>query len=472
MLKELVPTRFSPMTTIAAAATGLLLLSSSSYGTIIYVPGDYPTIQEAINAAVNDDEIVVAAGTYYENPIVDGKRLSIRSEAGASATVIDGGGTDPALRVYSGGGEIIGFTLKNGEGARIGYDGQRCGGGVAARDSTVSISECALIQNTADWGGGLYAERSTVVVQNSHISFNDGDYWLGVSGAGINVSDSSTVDITQCVIRHNWGGPDGYEAIHVDQMCTLYITSSVVIDNIDPSIGLGALTLYCRGVTRMSNSVFWNGGLGGDADQVFAYNCIVKDPWEPTWSGTGNILDDPMFVDAANGDYHPLPGSPLIDGGDNTYVPGPLDTDFDGNPRIMDDAGMSDLGLGGPPTVDIGIFEYQDTSPGDLDIRKPTPGVANYDNTFTVVNATPGERIRMFGSARTGSTPIPGCPGITAGITDATMIGTAIADDQGIAQVSMFIPRNLKKRDLYIQALEHTNCRLSDLQTIRFPYAQ
>ena len=40
-------------------------------GNIIHVPGDYPTIQAAITAASNGDTIIVAAGLYTENVVID-----------------------------------------------------------------------------------------------------------------------------------------------------------------------------------------------------------------------------------------------------------------------------------------------------------------------------------------------------------------------------------------------------------------
>ncbi len=61
--------------------------------------------------------------------------------------------------------------------------------------------------------------------------------------------------------------------------------------------------------------------------------------------GPGNIVDvDPMFRDAANGDYSLLPCSPLLNAGSNAAAAGIL-TDLNGQPRIQGD------------TVNIGAYE-------------------------------------------------------------------------------------------------------------------
>jgi len=60
----------------------------------IYVPDDYSTIQEAVNAANPGDTIIVRDGTYSENVDVNKEYLTIRSENGADVTIIQAANPD------------------------------------------------------------------------------------------------------------------------------------------------------------------------------------------------------------------------------------------------------------------------------------------------------------------------------------------------------------------------------------------
>jgi len=86
----------------------------------IVVPDDYPTIQEAINAASPGDTIYVYNGTYYENVVV-GKSIQLIGEDPA-ATIIDGSGTGYVIDVTTDNVNITGFTIQYGEiGIRLWY---------------------------------------------------------------------------------------------------------------------------------------------------------------------------------------------------------------------------------------------------------------------------------------------------------------------------------------------------------------
>ena len=49
----------------------------------IRVPGDYPTIQAAVDAAASGDEIRIAAGTFTEQVSIRSKNLNLVGEPGA-----------------------------------------------------------------------------------------------------------------------------------------------------------------------------------------------------------------------------------------------------------------------------------------------------------------------------------------------------------------------------------------------------
>ncbi|HEX2658868.1 MAG TPA: hypothetical protein VHU40_11375, partial [Polyangia bacterium] len=90
------------------------------------------------------------------------------------------------------------------------------------------------------------------------------------------------------------------------------------------------------------NSIFSNNpgsGLLGyaGAQPTFRYNDTFASAFsEMTANGPGNTAVDPMFVNAAAGDFHLLPGSPAVDAGD---------------PAVLDpDGSRADLGVYGGPT--------------------------------------------------------------------------------------------------------------------------
>ncbi|MFQ5530634.1 MAG: hypothetical protein ACE5FP_09870, partial [Gemmatimonadota bacterium] len=81
------------------------VFSSAGQAVIINVPGDQPTVQDGINAAVSgQDEIVVAPGTYLETIDFLGKAITLRSSDGPEVTIIDGTGFFHVVQCVNGEG--------------------------------------------------------------------------------------------------------------------------------------------------------------------------------------------------------------------------------------------------------------------------------------------------------------------------------------------------------------------------------
>jgi len=70
-----------------AACMSCALTALPAAAATINVPGDQPTIQDAIDAAVAGDEIVVSPGTYLENIDVN-KSVTVRSVNPSSPTAV------------------------------------------------------------------------------------------------------------------------------------------------------------------------------------------------------------------------------------------------------------------------------------------------------------------------------------------------------------------------------------------------
>ena len=136
----------------------IILSSTTAFGAVIRVPGDYSTIQAGIDAASNGEIVSVADGTYVGlgNKDLDfnGKAITVKSDNGPENCVIDCEGNGRGFYFHSGETQssvLNGFTIINGQ--------ADYGGGIKCNESP-RIINCKIIGNTADHhGGGLLCAK-------------------------------------------------------------------------------------------------------------------------------------------------------------------------------------------------------------------------------------------------------------------------------------------------------------------------
>ena len=170
----------------------------------IQVPGNYPTIQSAINAANNGDTVLVAPGTYVENINFSGKAITVTSSNGPVATIIDGNhnGTVVTFNHSETAAAVLsGFTIRNG------FQSGGFGGGISISSASPTISSNTITGNHAASGLGIFVNGGSSLIQNNTVSNNDqtGAGSGGSGGGGILVfgSSSGTVQIIANTITNN-----------------------------------------------------------------------------------------------------------------------------------------------------------------------------------------------------------------------------------------------------------------------------
>src|SRR6056297_416476 len=89
----------------------LMMLVVCLNASVIDVPGDYTTIQEAIDNAVSGDTVLVSNGTWEENIIID-KPLMLKSQNGCDSSNIEAENQyEHVIRISSNNVTIVGFSV-------------------------------------------------------------------------------------------------------------------------------------------------------------------------------------------------------------------------------------------------------------------------------------------------------------------------------------------------------------------------
>jgi hypothetical protein len=166
---------------------------------IITVPGDEPTIQAAIDAALDGDEIVVAPGTYFETIDFIGKAVWLHSSDGAEVTTIDAQQNGSVVTCTSSEGPdtvLEGFPVTGGTGTLVA--GTRRGGGLYNVNSSPTVTGCYFYENGfTSFGGGIFNLNSDPVVTDCTFAAN-----LVARGGGMSNHESNPT-VTHCTFEGN-----------------------------------------------------------------------------------------------------------------------------------------------------------------------------------------------------------------------------------------------------------------------------
>jgi competence ComEA-like helix-hairpin-helix protein len=341
---------------LACTQAGGPPVETTRMGLELKVPGDYATIQEALNAAVPGDTVVLAPGDYTgnitmhdsvtlagsgpENTIIRGQVRWFGSDGvsvtGVKVTADGASGYSPDVGINVD-GEIftVSGTVVEGFGSGIGVDstveGEITGNIVRNNKFGIEINESAavLISNN-------------VVNNNSH-------------GGIVLFSGYFALDIVHNTVVGN-GFASGYDTggagIVVGPFITEKVRNNIIVSN------RGGINSMEAGTSNNRNNLVW-----GNLDNYVG----------AASAGEGDLSLDPMFVNPGNKNFRLEVTSPAVD---TALVWAGIAMDFDGHARVVGDL------------PDMGAYELQEVS-------------ADGDFIITEVMANPlaegtGEFVELF----------------------------------------------------------------------------
>ena len=390
----MLPENFEKCKAIALAVCLTLCVVAPATAATLNVPSQYATIQAAINAAADGDEIVVADGTYSGTGNVDlnmSKAVTLRSASNdPTACIVDGENTSKCISQWQTSSTVPttvrGITFYRGQLSSLNGGGltiqppssvvltikvENCiidscvggqGGGVYVNGSAgflnVTLDECTFLYNSSNsstsYGGALYAGNGKVIVKGCRFEGNS-------TNSGATFGRGGAI--------YQPGAPTAPDL--------LYIVNSTFVDNAVPTTGSfargGALHLYHGPQTQVVNCLFYENSVGssgrgsvayfesGATSAVFCNNTLTdnvatgasgliysnttslnldngivynNDPsgYGGSVSSRNTVTSDPHFVSPGSPDYNYrlLSTSNARANGSETYLPADL-ADLDGD---------------------------------------------------------------------------------------------------------------------------------------------
>ncbi|MFH0954019.1 MAG: choice-of-anchor Q domain-containing protein [Verrucomicrobiota bacterium] len=263
-----------------------------------------------------------------------------------------------------------------------GSGGDGLGGGVYACN-TSAVTSCSVVSNstmaggatgpgTPPWGdccgGGVYAVNQCSV-RDCSIRGNGAlrrfAFSVAFSGTGGGLGLAGASRAVNCLVVDDLNG-----GVHCEN--SVLQNSTVASNTCEPPPSVAGVEAYSN--SAVVNVISYFNQCFNWAGSGFSYSCTSTDP-----GGTGNITNDPQFVNAAAGNYHLLTNSPCIDTGTNLAAFG-ITNDLEGTERPLDgnNSGTAEFDMGcyehGNPWADAdsdGLSDYDERAKYGTDWTNP-----------------------------------------------------------------------------------------------------
>jgi len=296
---------------------------------VFNVPADYGTVQAGIDATIDGDTVLVAAGTYVENINFNGKNIVVTSSQGTDSTIIDGNQDGSVVTFENGENStaiLSGFTITNGNGS--GSEGYLSrGGGIFCINSSPTLKDLNVDGNqTETSGAGLWFGYSNSQLVDLVISNNSVVGEESPAGGGISINYNSDLTINNILVV---GNEAVYGAgIELWSYSKPLLNSVTIVGNTGSYGGGLLLSGGCH--PTINNSILWGNspheimfGIVDQSDSVSIYysdvsggqdSILTNDNGEIIW-GLGNIDANPLFCGSDSGDFTLSENSPCFGAG-------------------------------------------------------------------------------------------------------------------------------------------------------------
>lgn len=254
--------------------TALLSLNSAAGAAVLTVPGEFTTIQAAVDEANMGDLVMVAPGTYQETLSLPGGITLLGTGGRPEDTVITGGYLRKVMSLVgdSRPARIENLTMRDG------FSGS--GGGITVDGADVTFIRVNFIGCTAaDEGGALFANNARITLRFCLFYAN---YSLGGGGGAVHIQGSDQAGSTQVI-----------------EYCTFAANSGCCG-------GTSLVMAECR--LSISNNIMEDVSCLPGAEPTFTCN----DGDVCGTDGGGNFIDDPMYCGFEYADCRLEPESPCL----------------------------------------------------------------------------------------------------------------------------------------------------------------